>query len=99
MALTMTRTQTQTALTKLAERVANVHGELEFVEGQLANELGCRNGMRQHPEKLRRNCGKGWTSEGSKWSATAMRLTPLGGKIVKLRRIGLARWMGGASRD
>lgn len=36
MALTMTRTRTQTTLTKLAELVANVHGELEFVEGLLA---------------------------------------------------------------
>ncbi|GEM_PF-1560001 len=36
MALTMTRTRTQTALTKLAEMVANVHGELAFVEGLLA---------------------------------------------------------------
>lgn len=35
MALTMTRTRTQTALTKLAEMVANVHGELEFVEWAL----------------------------------------------------------------
>lgn len=33
MALTMTRTRTQTTLTKLAELVANVHGELEFLEG------------------------------------------------------------------
>jgi hypothetical protein len=33
MALTMTRTRTQTTLTKLAEMVANVHGELEFLEG------------------------------------------------------------------
>lgn len=36
MALTMTRTRTQTALTKLAMFVANVHGELAFVEGLLA---------------------------------------------------------------
>lgn len=36
MALTMTRTRTQTALTKLAEMVANVHGELEFVDELLA---------------------------------------------------------------
>lgn len=35
MALTMTRTRTQTALTKLALMVANVHGELAFVEGVL----------------------------------------------------------------
>ena len=32
MALTMTRTRTQTTLTKLAEMVANVHGELAFVD-------------------------------------------------------------------
>lgn len=36
MALTMTRTRTQTTLTKLAKLVANVHGELAFVEGLLA---------------------------------------------------------------
>lgn len=36
MALTMTRTRTQTTLTKLAELVANVHGELEFLEGLLS---------------------------------------------------------------
>lgn len=41
MALTMTRTRTQTTLTKLAELVANVHGELEFLEGLLA---GCECG-------------------------------------------------------
>ncbi|PQA78057.1 hypothetical protein C5F53_06900 [Rhodoferax sp. TS-BS-61-7] len=38
MALTMTRTRTQTTLTKLAEMVANVHGELAFLEGLLAGE-------------------------------------------------------------
>ena len=32
MALTRTRTRTQTALTKLAELVANIHGELEAIE-------------------------------------------------------------------
>lgn len=36
MALTRTRTRTQTALTRLATMVAEVHGELEFVEGLLA---------------------------------------------------------------
>ena len=40
MALTMTRTRTQTTLTKLAEMVANVHGELAFLEGLLAGEAG-----------------------------------------------------------
>lgn len=41
MALTMTRTRTQTALTKLVELVANIHGELELVERLLA-EQSCR---------------------------------------------------------
>lgn len=35
MALTMTRTRTQTALTKLVERLADVNGELAFVEALL----------------------------------------------------------------
>lgn len=43
MALTMTRTRTQSALTKLVTMVANVHGELEFVEGLLlVGEVGNR---------------------------------------------------------
>jgi hypothetical protein len=40
MALTMTRTRTQTTLTKLAEMTANVHGELAFVEALLADGGG-----------------------------------------------------------
>lgn len=39
MALTMTRTRTQTALTKLAEMVANVHGEMAFLDELLEGEL------------------------------------------------------------
>jgi len=35
MALTMTRTRTQTTLTRLAKLLANLNGELEFVERQL----------------------------------------------------------------
>lgn len=35
MALTMTRTRTQTALTSLCKLIANVHGELEFVDWAL----------------------------------------------------------------
>ena len=35
MALTMTRTRTQMALTGLAKLVANVHGELEFIDWAL----------------------------------------------------------------
>lgn len=38
MALTMTRTRTQTTLSKLAELVASVHGELAFVE-ELLNRV------------------------------------------------------------
>lgn len=38
MALTMTRTRTQTALTQLVETLANLKGELAFVEGWLAEE-------------------------------------------------------------
>lgn len=40
MALTMTRTRTQTALTKLATHVARVHGELAYLQGLLDGELG-----------------------------------------------------------
>jgi hypothetical protein len=36
----MTRTRTQTTLTKLVELVANVHGELAFIEGRLAAGTG-----------------------------------------------------------
>lgn len=38
MALTVTRTRTQATLTKLAEMVANVHGELEFLDELLARD-------------------------------------------------------------
>lgn len=44
MALTMSRTRTQTALNKLVELVANINGELEFLEGLLTQE---------HPEEVR----------------------------------------------
>ncbi len=40
MALTMTRTRTQTALTKLVTLVAKTHGELAFVDEQLQALLG-----------------------------------------------------------
>ncbi len=45
MALTMTRTRTQTTLTKLAEMVANVHGELAFLDGLLSGATGSLQGM------------------------------------------------------
>lgn len=55
MALTMTRTRTQTALTKLAERVAAVHGELAYLEVRLGGELGAelREGMARRRGELR----------------------------------------------
>jgi hypothetical protein len=40
MALTMTRTRTQTTLNKLAEMLANVNGEQAFVEGLLMRTEG-----------------------------------------------------------
>lgn len=40
MALTMTRTRTQTTLNKLAEMLANVNGELAFVDGLLQRTGG-----------------------------------------------------------
>jgi hypothetical protein len=52
MALTMTRTRTQTTLTKLAELVANVHGELAFVEGLLTQ--GAVSALGVTPEVLAR---------------------------------------------
>lgn len=38
MALTMTRTRTQTTLTKLVQKLAEVKGELAFVEAWMAEE-------------------------------------------------------------
>lgn len=54
MALTMTRTRTQTTLTKLSERVANVHGELSYIEGRLDDELpeNLREGLARRREEL-----------------------------------------------
>jgi hypothetical protein len=43
MALTMTRTRTQTALTSLCKMIANVHGELEFIDWALQYRKQGRN--------------------------------------------------------
>jgi hypothetical protein len=51
MALTMTRTRTQTALTQLVETVANLKGELAFVEDWLA-EPGAPAGLGVRREVL-----------------------------------------------
>lgn len=51
MALTMTRTRTQTTLTKLAEMVANVHGELAFVERLRAQDPVAHVDRASTPEK------------------------------------------------
>lgn len=53
MALTMTRTRTQTTLTKLLTLVANVHGELAFVEGWLAEKPAAA-ALREGLERRRR---------------------------------------------
>lgn len=54
MALTMTRNRTQTTLTKLAERIAAVHGELAYLEGQLAGKVpeGLREGLVRRRREL-----------------------------------------------
>lgn len=45
MALTMTRTRTQTALTSLCRMIANAHGELQFIEWALQLRKHCRNAL------------------------------------------------------
>lgn len=45
MALTMTRTRTQTALTKMATLLANLNGELEFVRALLEAEPAHRDAL------------------------------------------------------
>lgn len=57
MALTMTRNRTQTTLSKLAERVASVHGELAYVERRLADgtqemPVGLREGLERRRGEL-----------------------------------------------
>lgn len=50
----MTRTRTQTALTKLVEHVAAVHGELAYLEERLAGDLRAevREGMSRRRAEL-----------------------------------------------
>ena len=45
MALTKSRTRTQTALTKLATTIGNIKGELEFLEGLIASAQGSANAI------------------------------------------------------
>ena len=45
MALTMTRTRTQTALAKLVEVLARVNGELAFVRELMAEAAGASRGL------------------------------------------------------
>lgn len=52
MALTMTRTRTQTALTQLVETLANLKGELAFVEAWMA-EAGAPAELVARREELR----------------------------------------------
>lgn len=62
MALTMTRNRTQTTLTKLAKMVANVHGELEFVEG-LLSEADAADSAENAPSARGKNSRKKLTPE------------------------------------
>lgn len=52
MALTMTRTRTQTALTTLCKHIANVHGELQFVEWALGLRRVGRGVLLQRRQQL-----------------------------------------------
>lgn len=54
MAMTMTRTRTQTALTKLATKLANVNGELTFAEAALqsADSPATRQGLERRRAEL-----------------------------------------------
>ncbi len=54
MALTMTRTRTQKALTDLCRMVANVHGELEFVDWALQHRQKERQVLLARREQLLR---------------------------------------------
>ena len=45
MALTMTRTRTQTALTRLAKLLANLNGELAFLDELMATSLEMADGL------------------------------------------------------
>lgn len=54
MALTMTRTRTQKALTDFCRMVANVHGELEFVDWALQHRQKGREVLLLRRERLLR---------------------------------------------
>ena len=84
MALTMTRTRTQTALTKLAGMVANIHGELAFVEAALVQ-------MPKHKDVLIAPIGACWTS-GMRSMRRYCSSTPLWSQRP------LAAWLGGCGR-
>lgn len=54
MALTMTRTRTQTALTKIATKLANVNGELTFAKAALQSDVSVatRQGLERRRAEL-----------------------------------------------
>ena len=52
MALTMTRTRTQTALNRLVNLVANLHGELKAVDRLLQDRPGYRQALVARRQKL-----------------------------------------------
>ena len=57
MALSQSRCRNQTTLTKLATRVASVHGELAYLEGRLGDDLGpeLREGLARRRGELLEN--------------------------------------------
>lgn len=52
MALTMTRTRTQTTLTRLAQLIANVHGELEVLDRLLSEYPMHRDALTARKQKV-----------------------------------------------
>jgi hypothetical protein len=55
MALTMTRTRTQTALTKLSQMVANIHGELAVIERLLSENTDATDAPLRRKSELLQN--------------------------------------------
>lgn len=55
MALTMTRTRTQTALTRLAKLLANLNGELAFLDELVANRRETADGLVDRRDELLRH--------------------------------------------
>lgn len=55
MALTMTHTRTQTALTRLAKLLANLNGELAFLDDLMVKNFELVEGLADRRDELRQN--------------------------------------------